>query len=519
MEVIMPMVSSLLRNRIIQDAVLRLARAFNGESRTVAADGTLASIGSGRTAQMVARRAESSVPAYRDFAGEHRQSAAHQERPSLDKGKYILRYPMAQMLADDWTDTFTIFRSSGSSGKAQYWPQLKRTHRLSKWAFRLQMEHCFAIHRYKSLAIVGLSLGSWVGGDHVSWLLKCMAMEASYPFCVFAPGNHHDEIIEMISEVQEYVDQIILFLCPSAIGHLHLLASQKGVSLPLEKLRYVVLGEPFPEGLRLSMAKSMGENSSKNFFFSVYGSADTGTLGVESPASVAVRQLLTLNRGLRDETGIDDPVPHLFHSCAPDTYLESVNGELCVTRWQGIPLVRYNLHDSVRFFDWPTLRAKVLASGHVDSSCDHLLQALRDSSSALPSILAIAGRADRCLILCGTNLTETMLEATIRNTELEAILTGAYEARIVYENDRQFLQFDLEVQPGLAPDEAIDRRVYDSLVAALGRVQPEFLDDWRNMYQLWDSDPLQRILRVNYHLWPALSKTVESQPKQRGIRL
>ena len=112
-----------------------------------------------------------------------------------------------------------------------------------------------------------------------------------------------------------------------------------------------------------------------------------------------------------------------------------------------------------------------------------------------------------------------MLDAAIRNTELDSILTGAYEARIVYENDRQFLKFELEMKPDLVLDDVLDRRVYASLVAALGRVQPEFLDDWRNMYQLWDADPLQRILRVNYHHWPALSKSVELQPKQRGIRL
>jgi hypothetical protein len=32
--------------------------------------------------------------------------------------------------------------------------------------------------------------------------------------------------------------------------------------------------------------------------------------------------------------------------------VETVAGELCVTKWQGIPLVRYNLHDSARLYDW-----------------------------------------------------------------------------------------------------------------------------------------------------------------------
>jgi phenylacetate-CoA ligase len=506
----MSVACALVRNRFAQDIAFRLLRTSVGTAK-VDSDGTLATVGSGRKAQMLARRAGLEVPAYRDFAGRNGS-----ERPFLDKADYILRYPVAQMLADDWRDTFTIFRSSGSSGRPQYWPQLKKTHRFSKWAFRVHLEHCFRIHRQKSIAIVGLSLGSWVGGDYVSWVLKCIALDADYPFCVFAPGNHHQEIIEMIAEIEPYVDQIILFLCPSAIGHLHLLAQQKGVTLPLGKLCYVVLGEPFPESLRLSLANRAGLPPGQPFLFSVYGSADTGTLGIESLASVAVRQLLTLNPELRDELGIPEPVPHLFHFCAPDAFLESINGELCVTRWQGIPLVRYNLHDSVRFLDWPTLRAAVLRrrSGRDES----LLQLLGESSSAMPSILAIPGRADRCLILCGTNLSETMLDAAVRTPELESVLTGAYEARIEYENDRQFLSFEVELKPGVVEEAGLDRQVYDTLVSALGRVQPEFLDDWQNMYRLWDDSPGQRILRVNYHAWPALSKSTEMAPKQRGIR-
>ena len=508
----MSVACALLRNRALQDVALRAARTFSGANRKVASDGTLAALGSARAADAVARRAEKGVHAYHDLANRSKQV-----RPVLDKSDYIRSYPVSQLIGDDWPDTFMIFRSSGSSGSPQYWPQLKKTHRLSKWAFRLHLEHCFEIHRRKSIAIVGLSLGSWVGGDYVSWLLKCIAMDTSYPFCVFAPGNHHDEIIEMISEVQGYVDQIILFVCPSAIGHLHLLAQERGVVLPFEKLRYIVLGEPFPESLRLSLADRAGLAAGQNFIFSVYGSADTGTLGIESPASVAIRQLLTLNRALRVEIGGEEPVPHLFHFSAPDAYLENVAGELCVTRWQGIPLVRYNLHDAVRFFDWPTLRRNVLGSHAVRAEDEALLKVLRQASSALPSILAIPGRADRCLILCGTNLSEAMFDAAIRSEDLQPVLTGAYEARIEYEADRQYLSFDLELKPGSGETADIDRSVYNCLVDALGRVQPEFLDDWRNMYKLWDDDPALRILRLRYHAWPALSKSLENQPKHKCV--
>ncbi len=41
------------------------------------------------------------------------------------------------------------------------------------------------------------------------------------------------------------------------------------------------------------------------------------------------------------------PIPNLYHAQREDTFYEIVDGELVVTRWQGIPLARYNLKDRV----------------------------------------------------------------------------------------------------------------------------------------------------------------------------
>jgi len=49
-------------------------------------------------------------------------------------------------------------------------------------------------------------------------VLKSMAVRLPYPFAVFSPGNKHDEIIAMIESATPFVDQIILFVCPSLSG-------------------------------------------------------------------------------------------------------------------------------------------------------------------------------------------------------------------------------------------------------------------------------------------------------------
>ncbi len=475
----------------------------------------LTHLGSQTGAEATAVRAERNVSAYAKFLAAHtfEREKGFAARPFVDKKSYLTAYNFAELLGDDFDRTFTIFKSSGSSGQAFYWPQLKDAHRSSSDSLRRLLEGSFAIHQRRTLAIVGLALGSWIGGEHFSWVLKSMAVESPYPFSVFSPGSCHDEIIEMARRASPFVDQIILFVCPSAIAHLILRAEQTQRPLPLAKMRYIVIGEPFPESVRLSLQRKSGVAGAEPVLLSVYGSADTGALGFESPASIALRQILNENRQLATDLGASGPVPHFFHCCAPDAFIESVNGELCITRWQGIPLVRYNLHDSVLLYAWPALRQRLLAE-----SCDPILKSVIEAAPELPDLIAIPGRSDNCLILCGSNISETMLDAAVRSEELSAWLTGMYKARVILDDERQYLELALEFKSGAAANRENIDAVYRALVQTLGREQPEFLDDWRNVYCKWDDDPPRRILRLHCVAWPELSRGTEKEIKQRGIR-
>jgi phenylacetate-CoA ligase len=208
---------------------------------------------------------------------------------------------------------------------------------------------------------VGLALGSWIGGDFFSWLLKSVAINAPYPLAMFSPGNKHDEIIAMLHSAERFVDQFILVCCPSAIGHLVLRSKENDWPLPLHKMRYLVIGEAFPETLREELQIKASEGDT--LMFSVYGSADTGLLGFESPASVILRKICIADPLVGEDLGLGRVTPHFFHHADPDTYLESIDNELCVTKWQGIPLVRYNLHDSVRLYYWQDIAPAAFLGG------------------------------------------------------------------------------------------------------------------------------------------------------------
>ncbi len=274
---------------------------------------------------------------------------------------------------------------------------------------------------------------------------------------------------------------------------------------------------PFAESLRASLQKRAGVEDDTPFLFSLYGSADTGTLGVESQATVALRKLLYRNNVLATELGIESPIPHFFHFLATDTFVETVDGNLCVTRWQGIPLIRYILYDRVSLYSWKELKQAVLTSKHLDSENETLIKILSEASEQLPDLLAVTGRGDKCLVLGGDNFTEYMLDAAVKCEELDEILTGAYRAQIICEEDRQYLAFDLEIRQSFSPNQVIIDRVYYSFMQSLGKLQPCFLACWQNIYSAWDNDPTKRILRLNFIPWPGLSELTKTSIKQRGI--
>ncbi|MBW4619086.1 MAG: hypothetical protein KME17_06975 [Cyanosarcina radialis HA8281-LM2] len=476
-------------------------------------------LGSPRKAANIARRAYRSVPAYQHFLAARGANIreSFEKLPPVDKKSYILAYPFDRLLGDDADRILALFRSSGSSGNPVCWPYLRSRNRLAVLAMRLFLERSFAIHQQKTLAIVALSLGSSIGGVQFAASLNAMNLKLPYPFWLFAPGSSFPEIIETIANTQHLVKQIILFIAPSAIAHLHLLAEQLQKPLPLEKLRYVALSEPFPENLRTGLQRNSGIAENVPFMFSMYGSTDTGGLGVESLATVALRQLLTRHPTLAERLGINLPIPLFFHSIASDAFLETVDGSLCITRWQGIPLVRYLLGDRVAFYNWRKLKTAILTAADLSAADEPLAKIISRTSNWLPNLIAVTGRSDSSLILGRTNLTESMLDEAVKRPELQDILTGLYRARIIYQQERQYLAFDLETRPDVGINEEIDRRVYRSLIDSIGELEPFFSIDWQNIYSHWDNHPDLRVLKLNFLPWPSLSQLTETTIKQRGI--
>jgi phenylacetate-CoA ligase len=479
------------------------------------------SLGWSETACAIANRARQSVPAYRELLRSTGvgDEASFTDLPITDKAGYLLGARQESLGSGDHSaDIFTVFRSSGSSGHPFYWPQLKEDYRWASRQLRSFLERSFLIHECSTCAVVAMGLGAWVGGDYYSWALKNVALEVGYPFTTMAPGDCHEEVIACLLDQADRYEQLLIVICPSMIGYLMLLAQSLDRPLPMHKLRFLAMGEGFPESLRMQLGEQSGRQPVEPFMFSIYGSADTGALGAESTASVAVRQLLVANPELALSLELGPCLPQFFHFASTDIYLEIVDDELCVTRWQGIPLIRYNLHDQARLIAWEPLRQTLLGSCQADA-CHPALRRTLEEAEILPDLIAIWGRADSTLILGGTNITESMLSTALASGHLADQLTGVFTAAVAVEEGRATLVLDIEFQPGRAHGVAMLDALYPDLIEAIGKVQPEFAADWQDIYGRWDHDPSCRVLQLRGHPWPTLSSAAANLTKARRLTI
>ncbi|MFM7383172.1 MAG: hypothetical protein ACKO1W_09020, partial [Microcystaceae cyanobacterium] len=461
----------------------------------------------------IARKVYQKSPAYRHFLSQ--QGINHlppfQELPILEKFAYLQNHPFTDLYPDRFEHSLSLYASSGTSGKPQYWPMLRSSHRFSVPAMRFFLERIFQIHQQKTLIIVASSLGSWLGGEHFSWVYKSIAAQSSYPLTVFTPGSHPEEIIDIIAQFQDYFQQIIISIPATFISLLLLTAQGTHPALSLQKLKFIATSEYFPESTRLRIGQQGQHRPQDIYLVSMYGAVDANGLGVESPASIALRQLLGEYPDLATMLGIQTPLPLFFHSIAWDSYLEIINGKFCITRWQGIPLVRYHLPDDVAFYNWRILRKTMLTSDLIPVT--HPLRlAIAASSSLLSNIIAIAGRADKGLVWGGNNFTEAMLDTAIKAEALQPILTGFYRAKVHHTETHAQLVFDLELQPNQIVEESLETWIRQHILETLIKLQPEFASDWRDIYQKLAPD--YEMLKLNFLAWPALSELRQQTIKQ-----
>ncbi|MFE3455328.1 phenylacetate--CoA ligase family protein [Nonomuraea sp. NPDC059194] len=293
------------------------------------------------------QRTAATVPAYRAFLAERGIDPARvttlrdfARLPMTTKDTYTRRYPLPD-LCRDATIGDMIAVSSGSTGVPSFWPRSAEDERVVAARFEEVFSDAFDAPGRRTLAVVCFALGTWVGGLFTLACLRHLS-ERGYPITTVAPGADKREITRVIPALAPHFDQVVLLGYPPFLKDV---IDTGGLPWHEYGIKLVTAGEVFSEEWRSLVAERAGLTDPIRDTASLYGTADAGVLGNETPLSIEIRRFLAARPDTARELFGESRLPTLVQYDPEVRFFEEHEGTLLFSGDNGIPLVRYHIAD------------------------------------------------------------------------------------------------------------------------------------------------------------------------------
>jgi phenylacetate-CoA ligase len=416
------------------------------------------------------------VPAYGAFLAEHgvdpvtiRDPDDLRRVPPTTKANYVLARPLAALCRKGSLSSCDMVAvSSGSTGKPTFWPRFFTDELVVARRFEQAFHDAFAAHERHTLAVVCFALGTWVGGMFTAACCRHLAAKG-YPITVITPGNNKEEILRVVSELGPRFEQVVLLGYPPFLKDVIDAGIERGVKWPDLSVRVVTAGEVFSEAWRSIVADRVGSRAPEYDFASLYGTADAGVLGVETPLSIAIRRFLADRPEAARSLFGQDRLPTLVQYDPFARYFESEGGRLIFTGDNGVPLVRYDILDTGGVIPYETMLGAMAGFGF-----DPIRALPRGGARMLPFVF-VFGRSDFTVSFYGANVYPENVIVGLEQPEIMAWATGKFVMMVERDADEnERLAVVVELAPGQAPSEERRRAAAASIEGHLCRLNSEY---------------------------------------------
>jgi phenylacetate-CoA ligase len=424
-------------------------------------------------------RCVAEVPAYRQFLeargvnpAEITSFPAFQELPLMGKADYMRAYPLPERcLGGSLRGSDRVAVSSGSTGQPTFWPR-SVAHELDV-AVRFEQVFCdsFRADERSMLAVVCFALGNWVGGIYTTSCCWHLARKG-YPLMVATPGNNKAEIFRVVREMAPHFEQTVLLGYPPFIKDVIDAGAAEGINWASFNPKLVFAGEVFSEEWRSLMGQRIGSVSPCHDSASLYGTADGGVLGNETPLSIAIRRWLANHPEAARALFGESRLPTLVQYDPASRFFEMHEGTLVVSGENSVPLVRYHIADKggVLSYEemWNFLR------GYGVQSLSELGLDKDKQPRNLPFVY-VFGRADFTVSYYGANIYPENVTVGLEQAEIMIWVTGKFvlETQETEDGDK-YLHIAVELLPGIESNETMAPVIAASIRAQLLRLNSEF---------------------------------------------
>ncbi|MDD2960982.1 MAG: hypothetical protein PHR45_02725 [Muribaculaceae bacterium] len=417
------------------------------------------------------------IPAYSKFlekeTGTKHLPADFKSLPLQTKTSYLLQYNLNELSRREDMDNFHLIGASSGFSKtgAIYWPKRPS----DEAGYMDSLENMFVTNYHidtkRTLVIECLAFGMWIGGMQIAAAMRNIALSGKYHFTLATPGLDFKATIKVIEDYKEIFQQILVITNPSNISLFTALLDEANIKLPAGTVSFPVVGEYFTEQFREHTALRYGHSiDSPYVVWTGYGSADTGDIGAETVATIAMRKYLYHNSDKCKAIFGTESAPMIL-ALSSSVYLEVIDGSLVVTKDQFIPLIRYNTKDSGGILNKQDLK---------DVLPIHIYESLPET------MVYVHGRVDNAVIFYGTNLMVNDISDYLLSLASSYHYAGLYTVHEASKNGITCFEFTIYVDDLFKADKKL---LFDELIGFLRRQSAEFTLKYDNLSQA-SSTPL-----------------------------
>ncbi len=419
------------------------------------------------------------VPAYKAFLTAQNIDPASiqtfedfQTLPLITKENYLQRHPLAELCRGGQLETCDMIAvSSGSTGKPTFWPRFFADELQIATRFEQIFHDSFHADTRRTLAVICFTLGTWVGGIYTTNCCRYLASKG-YPITVIAPGNNKEEIFRVIQELGTAFEQVVLLGYPPFIKDVIDTGKARGLEWEKYNLKMVFAGEVFSEEWRSLVGERVGSIDRCYDSASLYGTADAGVLGNETPLSICIRRFLAENPDASRALFGESRLPTLVQYDPLSRFFEVKDGTLLFSGDNGIPLIRYHISDTGGIIAYEEM-LKFLAAWNFDAIA-HLNQAGARGIHPLPFVY-VFGRSNFTVSYFGANIYPENVTVGLEQPEIKEWVTGKFVLQVKENADKnRFLSVVVELAPGVEGSEEKREAIASSILSQLRRLNSEF---------------------------------------------
>lgn len=429
------------------------------------------------------------VPAYKAFLTKqgisHRSIKTFEDfakLPLTTKDNYHTCYPLADLCQNGQLATCDMIAvSSGSTGKPTFWPRFVTDELQIATRFEQIFHDSFSADNRSTLAVICFTLGTWVGGIYTTNCCRYLASKG-YPITVVTPGNNKDEIYRVVQELGTAFEQVVLLGYPPFLKDVIDSGIARGVEWQQYQIKLVMAGEVFSEEWRSLVGERVGSKNPCYDSASLYGTADAGVLGNETPLSICIRRFLAEHPDAARALFGESRLPTLVQYDPLSRFFEVEEGTLLFSGDNGIPLVRYHIADSGGLIAYEAMLT-FLAEWGFDPVAQ-LQQTGGRGIHPLPFVY-VFGRSNFTVSYFGANIYPENVTVGLEQGEIREWVTGKFVLQVKEDAEQnRFLSVVVELAPGVEGSEEQQDAIAFSILSQLLRLNSEFANYVPSEYQV-----------------------------------